>query len=448
MDFSKKSKLQKIGINALVDALLELASRCEAGEDFIDRLLLPQSESYKYFSTELTKLANSDRFIPWKHSMSFAQELEQLLDDIKAKVNDPEAGVNLASRFFELDEPIFERSDDSSGSIGTVFTYDAAQLFSFFAAQCQDKEWIAQKVVEIVQKDEYCVRDSLLEHVHEFLDTEQLTKLAEQFSILAADDSNDFRQRRAWSHVHTLARQLKDPEMFELARLAASSPRDSSKAHLEIAEVYLESGKPEIALSWIEKIPPEDTFVSYDRQKLLITVYGQLGKRKEQEEAVWAFFRRFRDEDNLQTLLEIVGPEKRDSIIADESVIILSEPSLCSSNLEFLVENERLQDAERYILDREDQLNGESYYSLEPIAQAFEQREFPLAASVIYRKLLESVLERRVSKYYHHGVRYLKQLDKLAKMIPDWRGRTPHSEYFQTIHDEHKRKTAFWSKYE
>ena len=70
-----------------------------------------------------------------------------------------------------------------------------------------------------------------------------------------------------------------------------------------------------------------------------------------------------------------------------------------------------------------------------------------LAASLIYRALLDSILARAVSKYYHHGIRYLKKLDSLAAGIQDWRNLQDHECYRAGLLQTHGRKTSFWAGY-
>ncbi|WP_027186143.1 DUF6880 family protein [Desulfovibrio inopinatus] len=441
------NKLVALGVEALADALMELASRCETGQIFIDRLLLSNDQASNYFSNAIKKLGAENYFISWRESEAFTAELEQLLGDIKSKVGNPQSGIELTCQFFEIDKAILERSDDSSGSIGAVFSSNASDLFSFYASQCPEKDWILEKVINILRNDQYNVRDALLNHAKDFLDTDHLQQLADHFSEKARNESDDYEQRVAWSYIQTLARQLNNPKLFEQARLATTDKHDTTNSYLDIAKAYLKSGKPEVALSWIEKISPDDVTTSYDKHNLLIEIHGKLGNPKEQEKAAWTLFRWYRDKENLEKLLNIVGKDKKARIIADETAIILKVQAFNASNLKFLCENGRFQEAEEYILDREDQLNGENHYFLEPIANTMEKQGFHLPAVIIYRQLLESVLERRNSKYYHHGIRYLKKLDKITNKISDWKNRTPHQDYFHKIYAEHKRKTAFWSKY-
>lgn len=62
---------------------------------------------------------------------------------------------------------------------------------------------------------------------------------------------------------------------------------------------------------------------------------------------------------------------------------------------------------------------------------------------MIYRELLESILNRAISKYYHHGVRYLKKLEELAPDIIDWKEFLTHDQYRKKIDEAHFRKKSF-----
>ncbi len=65
-----------------------------------------------------------------------------------------------------------------------------------------------------------------------------------------------------------------------------------------------------------------------------------------------------------------------------------------------------------------------------------------------YRALLESILARAQSKYYHHGARYLRKLDSIAEAITDWKELIPHDQHKEALREKHKRKYSFWGKYE
>ena len=66
--------------------------------------------------------------------------------------------------------------------------------------------------------------------------------------------------------------------------------------------------------------------------------------------------------------------------------------------------------------------------------------------AIVYRALLESILDRAQSKAYPHAARYLHRLGKLAKKIRAWSPIAPHESYLQALRARHDRKRAFWAQ--
>jgi len=92
----------------------------------------------------------------------------------------------------------------------------------------------------------------------------------------------DLKRRRKfidWRAAPDFARELGDPGLFENAKLTAN-PELSSPACMEMAEVYLENDDPEMALFWMERIPPTDRFRADAQDRLLDSIYEQLGNRE------------------------------------------------------------------------------------------------------------------------------------------------------------------------
>ncbi len=109
---------------------------------------------------------------------------------------------------------------------------------------------------------------------------------------------------------------------------------------------------------------------------------------------------------------------------------------------------EQWDTAESYLQARAEQLNGDHYYALLPLAETFASLARPLTASLLYRALLDSILRRAKTTTYSHGSRYLRKLDLLAKTVSDWRDIEPHNVYVEQLRQQHGRKTSFWSRYE
>ena len=110
---------------------------------------------------------------------------------------------------------------------------------------------------------------------------------------------------------------------------------------------------------------------------------------------------------------------------------------------EFFAEIGELAEAAAVVVGAPGELNGDMYFGLVPLAEKLEPAH-PLAASLAYRALLESILSRGQSKYYHHGARYWVLLLQIGPWVADWKGFESEVEYRERIGREHPRKTAFW----
>ena len=115
---------------------------------------------------------------------------------------------------------------------------------------------------------------------------------------------------------------------------------------------------------------------------------------------------------------------------------------------ELMVDVGYMANAERYVLKHAQKIAGNSYDSLLPLAATMEREKRYLAATLIYRALLLSILERGFTKAYHHGVDYLRKLDLLSELVSDWHSHESHNEFKALLKQKHGRKYSFWQRYE
>jgi hypothetical protein len=435
-----------LGKEALADALLELADQDEAAENLVKRMTATPKENLVRFKAKLAALKRSRRFVRWGESGALAVKLRTLLQDLQAGVDDPEIGTEMITAFYETDKGVLGHCDDSSGLVGDVYRYDAKTLFVDYAKGCVDKEQLARLVIKVNRQDDYGVRDALVDCAATYLPEPPIRSMIASFQGMADKEPDVYRRRHWLGLVESLARQLGDAALFEKTRLA-SWGGPSTAACTDIAQVYLESSDAPTALAWLERIASDETYQAQERDRLLLDILGQLGETEKREAAAWRIFRRHRSSDSLQELLAVVGDKQREAVIDGEVAAILDEKKLSLADAAFLVALDRTDEAEEYLIGRMDQLNGDFYSSLLPLAEAMEARERHLAASVIYRALLDSILRRGRTKTYPHGVRYLWKLDRLATVISEWQGVVDHDIYAQNLRRTHGRKSSFWSRY-
>ncbi len=447
MKNDRKQKLIDLEVETLADALLDLALHSREADDLIERLIATPKQNVQRFKEKFSGLKRSKRFIDWRGAAGFARELKTLMQDMKAGVSDPLTGVELVTAFYEADKNIFEMCDDSSGNIGDIFRYDAKELFVDYASRCADKEKIADIILKLNRTDNYGVRDTLVDCALYYLPESVIRSMIKGIQDLADVETENFNKHHYLRMIESLARQIKDAKLFEKTRIA-SWGKLSTAALIDIARVYLESGDVETAHSWLKTIPKGETFETYERDKLLLEIYKQQGDIKKLTDLLFRKFRSYHSTDTLQAVLDVIGHNKRDEVIAGEVAQILGSTSLRESDAEFLIAIGKMDEAEAYVLGRADQLDGNYYESLLSLVEVMESENRPLVASLMYRSLLVSILERGYTKAYSHGIRYLKKLDKLAVTISDWKKFNNHETFKGQIIEAHGRKKSFWSKYE
>ena len=440
----QKQDLISLGSEALADLVLDMGNASETGRRKMQRVVSSQNENIKMFKQRLNSLKNGRRhYISWREADAFAVELCDLLQDIQKGASSPEEGIAFVSDFFESDEFIFEMADDSNGCIGDVYRSNAFDLFVSFAKKCKRKQEVIETVVKLIMNDDYGVRYCLIEESHKFLDLKDLQEL---FDVISKR-FHDKKGHKKWT-LMSLAKQMKDASLFEKLMHEWLDKKVNGKHLVEIAEVYFESGCFEKAQSLIDSFSDKDSFGFDKKIHLQKKLFKATNKKAELKNLLMEEFKRYYSKSSLKELLDVVGQDKKQALCSKAIADILKNRNWDSELALFLIDCKAFDDAEKYLLKHIDSLDGDNYFSLVPIAEKMEVQKKYLSATLVYRELLDSILGRGKSKYYYHGVRYLKKLDGLKDSIKDWSHLLPHSQYYSNIRKEHQRKRAFWSQYE
>lgn len=451
MSDERKTGLINLGAERLATALMGLAAYSMEADRMLDRLLSNAEDNLRHFRQQLDALVGERNFRDWREASAFAMELSAMLDDLKSGIDDPAEGLAMVAAFYASDRAVIESCDDSSGSVGDVFRNEAMELFVEFAQQCDDKDFVMDYILQLNDQDDYGLRDSLIYNAGRMLPEYRIRVMIERLQgfpdVSGSPDAPKiaYLSQKNAHLIEALARQIKDAALFERTRLR-SWGRLNSAACVDIAEVHLESGDPEQAYQWLQKIPEGDDFKNIERDKLLEQIFRKQGKTAELTRLLHRKFREYRSLRTLQDLLDLVGEEQRDQLVAEETGIIMANPALNMADALFLAEAGTLDTAEEYVLARCSQLNGAYYTSLLPVANALEAGQRFLACSLIYRSLLLSILQRAYAKAYPYGIGYLRKLDSMASKIVDWRQFATHEQFRQQLVQDHGRKRSFWNR--
>lgn len=458
----KPERLLALGAEQLTELLVELADRDKAIEKRLIMLTATNSETLKKVRAQISGLKRTKRFYDWKSVGSLHVKMELTLQSISQLQIEPQKGFELVSSFYETDNAVYGNCDDSSGTIADLYRHDASDLLIQFGGRCEDKSWLAERVFELNQKNDYGVRDGVLTAACDFLPKSDVRKLINRYCELAAEAAEKFSStedaawnrpsRRYWGAASELAAGIKDGPLHEMAYKSywGDKPLNSAGWN-DVAKVYLAACDPKTALQRLDNIDSEETFQKYDTQQLRIAAHKAIGKKANRKAIASILRERLFASPRAKTLAELdefLDPAERQAIVDELFSSYVQNPQLDLSFLDFVLRKQDIGVAETYLLERSDQIDGEHYYSLAPIAKLFCENKSPLAATLILRALADSILQRGLSKNYRIAVSYINRAAKLATDISDWQGHIDHTAYLEILRTTHARKSAFWSKME
>ncbi|MCM2349682.1 MAG: hypothetical protein NDI69_06655 [Bacteriovoracaceae bacterium] len=445
-DEDKILKLMQLEKKVLAKTLITLSGKHSDVASAIDRMISDKTANVRRFISGLSAYKSDSNFRGWSEASEFAEELEELLSDLEEGASCPREAIKLLKSFFESDHEIVHRCDDSSGFISNVFRYRATELFVKSATECDDKDWLANILWDLITHNDYGLRDELIDKIGQLLPERNMREIVERLWALHQENKDGERiVSRELILLEAMAKGLKDPLLLEkvIREEGENNPNYNNGC---LGEMYFLCGDFKKAIHFLEKVEKSSSHY-WKVDDLLLKAYAEVGDVVKQKKMAWDIFRSHRTKEYFEAVLEIEGHSKYQELLKHEIDIIFQDKELKNQNVDFLFEMELFDEAEAYIISRRKNLNGNHYEILADWAELFDLKKKVLVSTFTYRALLDSILERAYSKAYHHGVDYLVKLNEQADLIQDWKGGPTHNCYFENLKNDHKRKHGFWSQY-
>jgi Family of unknown function (DUF6880) len=287
-------------------------------------------------------------------------------------------------------------------------------------------------------------------------------RLAEAVRALGpfAEGDQDWSKRAHARRLIELRQRVADArgDVDAFIALEAAAPGGIPDA-ADIAERLTGAGRHREALDWLRRparptlkrltmadlqagLAPRDP-AAERRGRLEIRVLEALGVRAEARALRWKLFEETLDAGALRDHLAHL-PDFEDVDALDAAFALALASPLIYAALRFLVDWPRLDLAERLVAERRAEWDGRRYEILAPAAQALESAH-PLAATILYRALIDSILGRGQSLAYPHAARYYAELEALAPREDQNWPIDPAQTYRAELRRRHGRKQGFWS---
>lgn len=245
--------LKTVPHNDLSDFVLDQA---EKSEDLHENLLLlVNSDSpdtvYKQLNIKINSIKRSQAFVNYGYSFRFADELQSVLDAINQQLlkSAPDLAEKLILKFIKIHPAVFERADDSSGSIGDVFRY-AIEAWKEACVKCyngKDKTALIEKVAQLYLDDNYGITDDVIKPFGDFLSEDELEQL-KQLITANKEKLSEHMFKHALLQISDAKRNVDD-----YIDILESSEKINAAEVLNIVDRLIQKNRLQEALDWLEK---------------------------------------------------------------------------------------------------------------------------------------------------------------------------------------------------
>jgi len=464
--------LEALGGERLAELLIELSTGDAAIKRRL-RLELAGAQSPKEVAREvrkrLTSISRSRSFVDWQTRKALVSDLETQRRAIVDKVapEDPTEALDLMWRFTELAESVFDRCDDSSGTVIGVFHEACADLAAIASAAGPDPAALADRVFAAIQDNGYGQYDDLIRQIAPALGPAGLGHLKARVKALsktpipkppARDRSVIGYGSGGPLYADDVARSSRDITVQLALEAIADAQGDvdafiaqkSDKAKTvpavaaEIARRLLDVGRAEEAWEAINAaVTDRGGHVPFEWQETRLAVMEALGMAEEAQAFRWTCFETFLDPTHLREYFKRL-PDFEDMEAEERALAFVRASRHFHEALWFLAHWPAHERAADMVVGRAKELDGNLYHVLVPAAEALEAKH-PLAATLIRRALIDFALEAARSSRYRHAARHLLECESLASQIENFGAFETHAAYRARLEAEHGRKVSFWS---
>lgn len=458
MKTATPAALAALGAEALAEVLIGHATTDPALRKKLS-MLLAGTEGPGKLAAEIDKriktIGRSRSFVDWNKLKPLVQELDHLRATIVTQLagRDASRAIELLWDFIAIAHAVTARIGDGLGEVEELFGAAMGDLGRLSAAHSQgDPKALARRVLAYCERDGFGATDALIRHMSEALGaggraeiratTEAALKAAPLVS--APHDWNADAHRRHLAFRLALLADLENDADAFIAAIRAGA-MESTHA-LDVAERLVVANRPAEALDWLDKprrrVEDEDEDEDGASTDLRITALEALGRKDEAQAVRWRHFEHFLSAEHLRAYLKRL-PDFDDFRAEQKALNVAAAHKQAARGLAFFIEWRALDHTNRLVGERLTALDGRLYEVLRPAAETLEEK-FPEAASLLYRRMIESVLDRGSSKQYQYAARDFQSCVHLATRLPAPGSVESHAEFVARLRAAHGRKYGFW----
>ena len=402
---------------------------------------------------QIGRVAKASSWLDAKKATALTRELTGVLDAIVSRLaqDQPTSALPRLFDFIGLAPAVLERRRDGEQALAELFQSAVAEVAELLARvePSSARDELAGLAYRLFIADAYTITEGLVGSVATALDADGRKRLR---SVIEADlkavdpggAKDADRLYQTWKLTQALS-EIADVEgdvdaFIAIQQLRGPRMRDD----LGVVVRLLQAARAQEALAALDSAQPRPAQPRGVLTELRVAALDSQGRGAEAQALRWTLFQDDRSVDALRAYLKRLPDfedvereaDALDQVAADQDVL---------KALAFLVAWPDHRRAAAMVRARPTDFDGDAYWVLTPAAEALVHKD-PLAATLLYRQMVDFALGRARSGRYGHAARHLTDCAGLAKSIADWRGGATHDAYMQTLRSEHGRKYSFWER--
>ena len=500
LDDDQKKELLKLTKAVLVNFIAEVQGIDKLLDKKIERLLLQSDKPklIKKLTSTLKGLRRRHKVLSYWEYSDFVTELHYLIDDVMSLYPDqPQECLALLELFMESTGSSLERIDDSNGDIGDIYRH-LPLLWLQAAAGCREQEkhsvtadeqdilsqaWL-DKVKAMAADNDYGSKDNLLQNVNLLLSAAEIKALIDDYKydyerLLAEvfgnkkivgnknsshfDNSNEsqmnansLHKRELETALTDLAWALGEVETFEEVYLHLNNNRAFLAYEFDkLMTFMIEQQAYDVALRYLTADKEASNgLLDHKLDKItrldwLSQIYHQQNNYAAQLEVLNAVFEIDPSSTRFKQIMAIASPAEKASLrkkasqLADDQEVMIA--------VDLWLEMGEIELANQVAVARYQEFDELHYTTLTQWLKRFPD-DTNLIRVIIYRSLINDILDNARSMAYGHAARYYKHLVKLDGVINRSSGSyaslDTHQDYVTALKEMHSEKYGFWERVE
>ena len=398
----------------------------------------------KEIISRIDKLKRSRKYYPWDEAYIIEEEIMNIAGDIDENITDPDEGLLLLADLIPVVNKVNNNVDSSMGGMAPVFE-SISDLYIKFGKNYKDRKKLLSITMKLINNDGFGICDGVLKRCGEIFSCDELKEIADKYIKKYETEKNEHRKFTISCKIESFAEATNDVDML-LDYYDRYNNEIKDTGYLRLSKMCNRNGDYKRAIDFIGRI--ENKEFHYDEIALItIESYRGLGENESAEKEALHYFLREISIERMDFLLDVAGENKREFFEDFAVKHITSNHQLDYNQQTFIINIKQYDVAAEEILRYKEELDGHYYHFLIFWLKSLKREGHFVACSLIYRALIDNILQKARSKNYKYAVSYMRQLDKLAEKIEDWKGINDHTAYFEQLKEDHKLKKSFWAKY-